>query len=246
MRDPPRELAAPASFFSIGAWLMHTLTHIQRTIADLKHPTSFEAIPRIPIVRKEEVVGFLRPVPLELRGEASADARLMAEWRNLHRTAFFTWITSTEDSTRKWLAEKYGPDNENLIVMVETHDRVPFGHLALYNFHSDGTVCEFGRVLRGPNFGPEGGMNLASATLIHWAMAHLNVQRFFLEVFSDNHKAIALYNRLGFHCIDTLPLKRIVTGECIRWEKFNEGGGTAADGYALRMELRAEQLPALG
>ena len=88
---------------------MDTLPHIQRTIADLKHPSDFEAIPGIPIIRREQVVAYLRPVPSKLKGQALADSHLMAEWRNFHKGAFFDWITSTENSTGKWLAEKYGP-----------------------------------------------------------------------------------------------------------------------------------------
>ena len=223
---------------------MDTLPHIRRTIAELKHPGDFEAIPRIPVIRREQVVASLRPVPSELKGQAFADGRLMAEWRNFREEAFFNWITSTEGSTGEWLTEKYGPDNEDIIFMIETPDGLPFGHVALYNFQCGGTACEFGRLLRGPAIGVNGGMTLGSSALLLWAVSELNVEQFFLEVFNDNQKAISLYERLGFSGTDTVPLKRIDTGRFTRWEKHTEEplSGTAADAYALRMETTAEQL----
>ena len=128
--------------------------------------------------------------------------------------------------------------------MIETPDGLPFGHLALYNFQCGGATCEFGRVLRGPGIGLNGGMTIGSAALLLWAASELNVEHFFLEVFNDNRKAISLYERLGFSGTDTVPLKRMDIGGFIRWEKLTEEplSGPTADGYALRMETTAEQL----
>jgi len=218
--------------------------HICQTIFDLKHPSDPEAIPRIPVMTGEQLAASLRPVPSELIGEACDDARLMAEWRNSHKTAFFTWITSTEASTRKWLTEVYGPNNRDIMFMLETPDRLPFGHLALYNFGSEGSACEFGKVLRGTGDGPRGGVTLAASVLLLWARSELNIKQFFLEVFSDNHNAVSLYKSLGFGTTDTIPLRMIDIGETIRWEKLTEKAdcGVAPDGYALRMETTSKCL----
>ncbi|MFZ4984674.1 MAG: hypothetical protein ACOYLF_04345, partial [Blastocatellia bacterium] len=94
---------------------MDNLIHVQRTIARLKHPQNFDAIPTIPVTQQGQVVAHLRAVPLELRGMASSDARLMADWRNAYKTAFFTWVPSTEDSTANWLAQKYSQDRQDII-----------------------------------------------------------------------------------------------------------------------------------
>ena len=227
-----------------GLGTVYSLIEIKRTIASLKHPTDFQAIPRIPVVWEGQIVMSLRPVPAELKGEASSDARLMAAWRNLHQTAFFTWMTSTEDSTRRWLTERYGPSNEWIIFMLETCDGVPFGHLDLSNFQCDSGTCELGRVLRGPAIGPDGGMTLGGSALMNWAACKLGVQRFFLRVFSDNQKAISLYARLGFRETATMPMRRVETGSLVRWEEIGleRASSTKADGYAVRMETRAERL----
>ena len=225
---------------------MDNLKRAKDTIAALKHPKDFESIPELPVRQQDQIVGFLRAVPSELRGMASADARLMAAWRNFHKTAFFTWVTSTEESTRQWLANKYAPDNQDIVFMVETTDHVPFGHVALYNFQDNGPACEFGRVLRGPELGPSGVMTAASFVLLLWAVVELHINKFFLEVFEDNSKAISLYERLGFSGMTTVPLKRMDSDGVTLWEKIADpsSSGASVDGYALRMETTAEQLRA--
>lgn len=192
------------------------------------------------------MVGYLRPVPSSLQGEASNDARLMAEWRNLHRRAFFTWITATEESTAAWLAQHYAPSNHDIMFMVETAEKTAYGHLALYNFDVNSKGCEFGRVLRGSSIGPKGGMAHAIRSLTSWAVATLGIREFFLEVFRDNLQAISLYARCGFHTTATYGLQRVDTAECIRWEKISGEHlhQHGIDGHALRMELKAEPLDA--
>lgn len=223
---------------------MDNLTHREQTIATLKHPQDFDAMPELPVWRKGKIVAYLRAVPSELKGMAFADARLMAEWRNAHKTAFFTWVTSTEESTENWLAQKYFSDNQDIIFMVETTEHVPFGHVALYNFHRDVSVCEFGRVLRGPGLGPSGGMTIGAFVLLLWATVELRICKFFLDVFEDNTKAISLYERLGFIGTNAVALKRTESDGITRWEKIPEQPSSeiVVDGYALRMETTAEQL----
>jgi len=131
--------------------------------------------------------------------------------------------------------------------MIESLEGVPFGHVALYNFQSGGSACEFGRVLRGADMGPSGGMTLASRALLVWPTSELKVERFFLQVFDNNDKAISLYERLGFTVMGTVALRRNDSGGITRWEKFTEEPSTGAfpDVHALRMETTAEQVHAL-
>ena len=226
---------------------MDALRLVHETLSALKHPNDFHAMARLPVTGRNGTVAYLRAVPAELKGEARSDARLMAEWRGLHRRAFFTWMTTTEQSTKRWLTECYGPSDEDIIFMIETPERTPFGHLALYHFEAGGAACEFGRVLRGPEAGPTGGMTLAARCLLLWAASTLGIRRVFLEVFKENQKAISLYERLGFIATETVPLRRVEAGETTRWEKITQGGGCGSgiDGYALRMEATADRLQAL-
>jgi len=217
------------------------LDAIVRAIAALKRPADPARPPRIPVETDGRIVAFLRAVPA-VPGSTD-DARCMAEWRNLHKTAFFTWITATADDTRRWLAQTYAPQDTDIIFMLERPDGVPFGHVALYNFQADAPACEFGRILRGPG-APAGAMKQCCLAVLDWAATRLGIERFWLEVFADNERAIALYEWLGFAPGERLALKRIDAGGVTRWEKTltPASGMPAADGYALRMELAAAAL----
>lgn len=199
---------------------MNALDRARGIIASLKHPDDPGHLPRIPVLDGGRTVAALRPVPSDLRGEATHDALLMADWRNLHKESFFTWVDSTEASSRYWLETRYAADDGNLIFMVETLDRRPFGHLALDNFHLGAygkLACEYGRILRGLNIGPKGAMALASASLLRWASRELQVERVHLEVFDDNSRAKALYRRLGFKDAGKRAVKKELVGSVLRW-----------------------------
>lgn len=214
---------------------------ISRMVFDLKHPRDHDRLPRIPVRREDGLLGFLRVVPSELKGEAVNDAALMAGWRNLQKTAFFTWIDSTADSTAKWLTTVYAADAASIIFMVETDEKVPFGHLGLAHIDAESSTCEFGRVLRGDGVVPRGGMTIAAQTLLAWAAAELGIRRFYLDAFRDNATAMALYRRCGFSITETFPLKKIEEGNCVKWVRSRTDlNGAVA--LAVRMELAADSL----
>jgi RimJ/RimL family protein N-acetyltransferase len=214
------------------------------TIFKLKHPRNPHAMPRIKVTSQGQVVAYLRAIPSDLNGEGLKDALLMTEWRNLHRKAFFSWIAPTEESTAYWLSSAYAPNNQDIMFMIETGDRKPYGHLALYNFNFSEMRCEVGRVVRGTKLGPKGGITLSMLSLLHWAASKLKTRIFFLDVFENNRRAISFYVRCGFQPIERIPLAKIETPKMTRWEKIKVDArkNQKFDQYALRMELNAENL----
>lgn len=220
------------------------MAKIQREIHSIKNPESPNNITRIPILSDNDVIMTLRPIPSVLFGEAQGDARLMAEWRNNNKESFFSWINATEKSTITWLEQYYQANDQDIIFMIETPDKTPFGHLALYNFSPNLQLCEFGRVVRGLHKGPVGGMTLAVQCVLSWVVAVLDVKTIFLEVFQDNRKAISLYERCGFTAMETIPLKKISLSNNVRWTKISDQdeGKQDPERFALRMEISAEQV----
>jgi RimJ/RimL family protein N-acetyltransferase len=87
-------------------------------------------------------------------------------------------------------------------------------------------------------------MTAAAFKLLSWAVSDLQISRFYLEVFKDNQKAINLYERLGFRTVAEFPLRLRVSNGITQWEKFayTPTDDRAADNFALRMEVTAEQL----
>ena len=224
---------------------MEFLANIRCKIHSLKNPGSLHDIERIPVLSGEQEVVTLRAVPSVLEGDASNDAQLMAAWRNNNKESFFSWINATEQSTTTWLENFYNDNDEDIIFMVETNEKIPFGHLSLYNFSQDGRSCEFGRVVRGLSIGPNGGLTLATQFLLSWAVSNFGVERIFLEVFEDNSKATALYERCGFSVIERIALRKSTKSNGVYWEKITDvtKDGYKPDSFALKMEITNDQIP---
>lgn len=164
------------------------------------------------------------------------DAQRLAQWRNQQPRAFFTWLTSTEASTERWLSRVYGPASRDLLVMLEDDQGVPFGHLALIAFSEHpqlGRSCELARVLRGTSGGPRGAMTRSIELLVAWAAEVLGVESVTLEVFADNAPAIACYERCGFVLTERWGLTRDEGPEMVRWSRASSGG--AVDAWAVTM-----------
>lgn len=216
---------------------------IEKEINRLKNPSDFFSITRIPIRVGNIICAYLRPVPSLLIGEAKKDARLMTDWREKNKRAFFSWFHTTEERTKAWLANCYN-NNTDIIFMVETIDKIPVGHLSIYNFDFEKLKCEFGRVLRGANIGPKSGMMIASRVVIDWAFASLKIRRMFLEVFENNTKAISLYKKIGFYEVSRIPLICVEEGNEIKWIKIDKISSTHTmpDCFALRMEIEADDV----
>ncbi len=199
---------------------MENVDHIRKVIKHMKNPHNPAEISRLPVTSDQQIVAYLRPVLSVPDETTSRDAQWMAEWRNIHRSAFFTWITATEASTRKWLTYHHADNMTDIIFMLETSDRQPLGHLALYNFTKDGT-CEFGRVLQNPTQRRKikGVMTLGSFALLQWATSVLNIKILTLEVFGHNNKAISLYKRLGFELKSEFLMRKININGDTHWKK---------------------------
>ena len=133
------------------------------------------------------------------------------------------------------LRELYGPESFDLMVTLEDTDCVPFGHLALSAFMAEDRSCELGRVLRGAPGGPRGGIGRSISALVQWAGERLGVERVDLEVFADNHVAIACYERCGFQPSGRWPLTRVDTEARTSWSRAD--GLESPERFALKMSL---------
>ena len=86
-------------------------------------------------------------------------------------------------------------DSQRILFLVYDEKLGFMGHLGLSNI--DGPSCTLDNVMRGTSC-PPGVMYKTVKVLLNWATLTLNKKTINLEVRSDNLKAIALYNNLGF------------------------------------------------
>lgn len=152
------------------------------------HAMKFEFAKRpneltIPIYQQGNEIARLRPVHINFTPK---EVRFLAEWRNHHIQAFFTWFVANEEGTKKWLMEQILSREDRILFFMETLEGVPFGHIGLTNLDFSLKTCEIDNVLRGRAELIKGGMTFAFQALTDWVFLFLNANSVYLRVFSDN------------------------------------------------------------
>lgn len=192
----------------------------------------------IPIYQQGHVVGRLRPIHGNFTSE---EIRLLVEWRNQNREAFFSWFTATEEGTEKWLREQILAREDRILFFIETLDRVPFGHIGLTNFDYSIKACEIDNVLRGKPGFVKKGMSIALQALINWVFAVLGANSVYLRVFSDNQRALEFYTRSGFEIVKRVPFRRVENGNVIRWVEAEEDAGAVFEKYLSYLRIERDR-----
>lgn len=94
----------------------------------------------------------------------------------------------------------YMPSDSDIIILFEDINGVSFGHIAFVDFDNSNSCnsCQLSRVVRAPGLGPHSITEKCIRETMSWCRTELNIDEFWLRVFSDNSKAIHLYETLGF------------------------------------------------
>ena len=80
-------------------------------------------------------------------------------------------------------------------------------------------------------------MTFAMDAIDNWAFSQADLDRLFLRVFSDNDRAIRLYERCGFVGVKEIPLHKFEEGEVIKYEEIESSQDLSVDKKFLLMEL---------
>jgi len=204
-------------------------------VADLKAGILNVSIPIIS--RADNEIGNLAPVTRQLAEDPSViDA--VYRWRRAHMTAFLTVFTPTLEKTRTYLTRFSLADTARVLFLVADTDKRRVGHIGLCNIAANG--AEIDNVIRGESVALPDFMVCAHVALLHWAFRTLRIPLAYLNVLSNNSRAIRTYQTVGLRSIHHVPLTR---------EKI-EGGGyrllpaTAPDDSTeltlVRMEISRE------
>lgn len=130
--------------------------------------------------------------------------RQMSEWRGRSMRAFHIQFDSTPGKTEGYLKDfSLGQDNR-LLFMIEVSGNFA-GHIGLAGITED--TAEVDNVMRGFTNTYPGLMEASGCALADWSFSQLGLDTLFLRVLSDNHKAKALYERLGFVTTERNPLR---------------------------------------
>ncbi|OGH51229.1 MAG: hypothetical protein A3H17_01220 [Candidatus Levybacteria bacterium RIFCSPLOWO2_12_FULL_37_14] len=181
----------------------------------LKQEQITVAAPIIPIYNQANFIGYLRVVSQSAYDDRG-EIRLLAKWRYASQAWFPAQFTVTEEGTRDWVQKKLIDAEDRILFFIETPSGKPIGHVGLFRFNFSEFACEIDNVIRGEAYLP-GIMTSAIITLINWAKKYLKVKNIYLEVFSDNSRALKLYQRCDFIEIKRVPLRKEEQDGRVSW-----------------------------
>lgn len=121
----------------------------------------------------------------------ASDIALIMEMENHQDNRLYVWQGSYEDH----LSEIHDP--KHLLLLIRTKDaQVPIGYL-LIRLDEHSHIFELRRIViaeKAKGYGKE-----TMIAVIRFAFEQLGTNRFWLDVYPDNHVGIRLYEKLGLH-----------------------------------------------
>jgi RimJ/RimL family protein N-acetyltransferase len=132
---------------------------------------------------------------------------LLTKWRNQNMKYFLTQFLATSVRTRNWLENIVLPADNRIIFLVYDETEKKIGNLGLCNISE--SYAEIDNVLRGEMSNTKSLFYYAMITVLCWIFEYMNIPNVNLHVFSDNIKAISLYEKLGFKTVKILSLSRV-------------------------------------
>jgi len=153
----------------------------------------------------------LRPVD-----ESDDTIKLLTEWRNKY-WYWFDKFTATEERTKKWLENQVKENHDRMLFLILLNGK-KVGHTGTFRYDDKDNSAEIDNVLRGIRGNFPGLMEVVMKILMKWMFDDLQLSVVKLKVYSDNFKAINLYERCGMLTVGSIPLKRNFIDDGWRWE----------------------------
>ncbi|GEM_PF-2005498 len=215
---------------------------IERVLYALKHDAQCD-VPReimVPLQSGRKLRLFVISKSLIERDDIIST---LAEWRDKANIWFPSQFPVTIEGTKKWASEQLldKPDRVLFFVEMDGANGGPFAHVGLYRFDYEKQTCEVDNIIRGKNIqASKGGVTIALQAMIDWTFSNLGLTALYLQVFSDNKRAMGLYKRLGFLEVSRVPLIKKVDGQIISWvELESKKKVDPIMRYFVRMKLKS-------
>lgn len=142
----------------------------------------------------------IRTERVRLRLLAHEDLDMTLDWRN--RDDVRRWFRMsdiiTAEAHRAWFDTHQAADDAFMFVVEEVEGGTAVGQVSVYGIDREIGEAEVGRFIAAPGASGKGYIRDAIGALVEFAFNELSLERVYLEVFADNHRAIRLYESLGF------------------------------------------------
>ncbi len=186
-------------------------------------------------------IGYLAPITKH-NADDERIACLLSLWRERHKQFFLSQVSFSPKGTRQWLTDIVLPDDARLLFIAHAGSGVPVGTAGVANItEEDG---ELANVLRGEPGGHPRLFRFASIALLDWCFNTLFLERMYLKVFSDNARAIHLYDSIGFTRTSLQALIKRKSDEGIVYDVDSSRQPAIGDVGLLTMSITKSQLVA--
>lgn len=178
----------------------------------------------------------LRPAYPADPGLRVHDVHAFTELRSLHADSFFDTARPQEEAVRRWVKERYDPDDSQINFVVENEGGAVLLFLGLSEIEAEAGRAEFGRLMRAQG-APRGCAASALPLLFGWAK-EIGLRTIALEVFADNAPAKKLYERAGFRIDHEFRRAPVEQDGRIIWNRSTSEGGRAV--LAMTLDLTGQ------
>jgi RimJ/RimL family protein N-acetyltransferase len=175
-------------------------------------------------------------IVLRVVDDSDETIELLTNWRNKFWDAFPVKFPATKDGTKKWLREQVYDKSDRILFLIILNDK-KIGHIGTYRYNSIDNSAQIDNVLRSIRGSVPGLMEKVTTFMINWMFNDLHLSKVSLKVFSDNFKAINLYERCGMVTVGIIPLKQNFTADGWKWQETILKDDEYADRYFSIMEI---------
>jgi RimJ/RimL family protein N-acetyltransferase len=199
----------------------------------------------LPLIQNGTVLGRLEPVAWSDANCPEAIVRF-AKWREAANPFFPSQFPVTLEGTQRWLVKGLLETTDRILFWVKTNDGRFVGHVGLFRFDFEHKSVEVDNIVRGEEGLLPGIMQMAIDAMLGWSFSLLGVETTELRVMSDNHRALKLYERMGYRETVRVPLIPKQDGPALHWVEANSPSGEPGERFFVTMRLPKSEWRASG
>jgi RimJ/RimL family protein N-acetyltransferase len=157
-------------------------------------------------------------INLKIVDQSNDTIKLLLKWRKKFWNYFDTKFNGNSERTRNWIQGIFKNPKRILFLIFCNGEKI--GHIGFDQYKKKQKSIIIQNVILGEKEkSPSGVFKKILEKLINWMFIEFGFETIQLKVFSDNFKAINLYEKCGFLTISSEPLKREFTNDGWKWKK---------------------------
>jgi RimJ/RimL family protein N-acetyltransferase len=159
----------------------------------------------------------------------------IVRWRNEHRAKFMSQFVPTVERQLAWYRDDVLPDPARVLFLARDRSGRLVGQYGFKRINAHD--AEVDQVIRGERSEVPRFFEAVSLAVMRFGFETLGLERLWLQVLSNNDRAIGLYRRTGFHVEARAPLVRDDVNGDVTYRLAKEGETDLAPFEILTMAV---------